>query len=722
MGLFCFSAASQDKPAKTATLRNVVVTGKKKLIEQKLDRIIVNVDAMITAAGDNTLEVLTKSPGVSVDINGNISLNGKRNVLVLIDGRPTYMQAQNLADYLRSLPAGILDKIELMSNPPAKYDASGGAVINIILKKNQAKGFNGNVSAGCNQGVYARINNALNINYRAKKFNLFGNFSYSNAHNFNDNNDSRYFYNTDESLHSALLMNSRYTSLTKAWNARTGMDYFVSRKTTLGVMLNANIRPKTDRLDYTGNGYNNSMQLDSISTGYTNGDYRWKNYSINLNLQHKFDSAGKTLTADIDHINYQSGGSQFSANAVYLPGNIVAGSDGLLFATPSNVHIWSVKTDYTQAIKGNIQFDAGFKHSYVSNDNQLNWFNQSSGNTFIPDYGKTDHFIYSEHVTAAYLTLVKEWKRWAAEAGLRMENTQARGHQLGNPAVPDSVFNLRYTSLFPVFYTSYKLDSAGSNTLTLSYGNRIRRPGYQQLNPFLFYHDRYTYSSGNPGLSPEYNYSLDLRYNYKQYVSATLSYSWERSLVYPTTRAAGDLFITRPQNYSSRRSIGIIPYVFLSPAKWWSLHANALVIFFINYSDGDGVQLTKYTNMHEVEVFNQFYFNKSWSVELNGFFPGRQSFGQTQAGSTPSYNISAGIQKTILKKQGTIRLKMDDIFHTMRRNSQTIGINQVSSFHEGQTDTRLLGLSFSYRFGREANARKRNHNTGGAGDEEKRVN
>ncbi|MEP6749875.1 MAG: outer membrane beta-barrel protein [Bacteroidota bacterium] len=705
--------------ANTTTLQAVVVTGQKKMIEQKLDRIVVNVDAMITAAGGNALDVLAKSPGVMVDLNDNISLNGKSGVLVLIDERLTYMTGQNLADYLKSLPAGILDKVELMSNPPAKYDASGNAVINIILKKNRIAGFNGNISTAYNQGIYAKINSSLNINYKKDKFNLFGNFSYSDNKDFTKNDDNRYFYNDNQMLQSVVLLNSHYTNQSNALNGRIGIDYFVSRKTTYGLMLTAGVRPKTDKLDYTSNQYDGNMTLDSTATGSTKGSYQWENYSINLNMQHKFDSIGKVLTADADYINYYSTGNQLSQSAVYLPDGSLSFSNSLLFKTPANINIWSVKADYTQPIKGKATLDAGVKSSYVSNNNQINWFSQT-GNSFTPDDSKSDHFIYSENINAAYITAAKQWKRWAAKAGLRLENTTANGHQIANSVVQDAAFRINYTSLFPSLYTSYKLDSNSNNTLTISYSRRIRRPGYQQLNPFLFYHDKYTYSTGNPDLSPEYSNYIELRYNYKHFAAITFSYGSQASLIYSLSVPQGNLLITKPENFSSRQLIGVLPNVSFSPFKWWSVNANAVILFFVNKNNNSNMTVIKNTNIHEIEIINQFNIKKSWNAELTGFFPGRQSFGQTQAEKV--YNISAGIQKNILKSKGSLRLKVNDIFHTMNPSTKTVGINQITAFHSGRSDTRQVGISFLYRFGKAVNARKRNHNTGGADDEEKRTN
>ncbi|MDB5091352.1 MAG: TonB-dependent receptor plug [Mucilaginibacter sp.] len=704
--------------ANKQTLKEVVVTAKKPLIEQKIDRTIVNVDAMLTAAGSNALEVLSKSPGVIIGPNDDISLNGKNNVLILIDDKPTYMSAQDLAAYLRTLPGGVLDKLELMSSPPARYDASGGAIINIVLKKNKLSGFNGGISLGYNQGVYARTNNALNINYRTPKFNIFSNLSYSHDQNFSNETYNRYFFNNDGSSNSSIVQNSRYTYLSNAWNGRIGFDYFVSPKTTVGIMFTGSTRPKTDLLTYQSNQYNGSMQLDSVGRGYTDGNYQSKNFGINLNLQHKFDSAGRVLTIDLDHINFNSGSSQFSPADVYLPDGSLINDQQRLFTFPSNVNIYAGKIDYTHPLVGKAEFDAGFKSSYVSTDNHSNWFNRQ-GNNLVPDYGQTNHFRYDENINSAYVNLKKEWKRWGAQGGMRLENTLSKGHQLSNPAIADSSFTKRYTSLFPSLYLSYKLDTIGNNTLVLSYSKRIHRPGYQQLNPFLFFHDQHSYSSGNPDLVPNFNEFFELRYAYKRYFGITVGYWSGNNGLNPVTQAIGDIFITKPYNFVNNRTYSFIPYFSLNPTQWWTLHLNAVLLYIINKGNAGGITINQKANVHEIETSNEFRLSKTWSAELDGFFPGKQAFAQSTGGSV--YNVSAGVQKSILQGLGTISLNANDIFNTLVNHNQTTDINRVSAFSTMETDTRRVGLSFTYRFGKAANARKRN-NTGSAEDEKGRTN
>jgi len=703
------------RPAGGDQLKEVVVTAKKPLIEQKIDRTIVNVDAMITAAGGNALDALSKSPGVIVDANDNISLDGKSNVLVLIDDKPTYLSGQDLATYLRSLPAGTLDKLELISNPPARYDASGGAVINVILKKNHAAGFNGGINIGYNQGVYGRSNDALNINYRTLSFNLFSNLSYSFDQNYSKETFSRYFYNPDGSLNSAALQNSYYKYKANGWSGRLGMDFFIGPKTTLGFMLTGNTRPKTDLLNYANSQFNGIMQLDSVGRGLTSGKYQAQNEGLNLNMLHKFDGSGTQLTADLDYVHFYSYGDQSSPIDVYFADGSPSTGQQYRFLLPSDINIYSGKADFGHPFAGKGEFDAGIKSSYVTTDNQLDWFT-GDGAGFVPYYSKSNHFRYAENINAAYVNLKKEWRRWGVQAGLRVENTNAAGRQFSNPAIPDSSFTKNYTHVFPSAYLSYKLDTMGNNTLVLSYNERIRRPGYQQLNPFLFYHDQYTYTSGNPNLVPYFNQYFELKYSYKQYIGITAGYNTGNNESQSLTQASGDVLITRPYNFINNRTYALIPYFSFDPARWWTSRINAVLLYILNNGSADGVVINQKTNVHEIEISNELQLGHDWSAEVDGFFPGKQTFGQSQ-GDKAGYNISGGLRKSILNGQGSISMNVNDIFNSLNFGSQTIGINQLSAFSTRQTDTRRIGAAFTYRFGKAVNARKRN--TSGSAEDEK---
>jgi hypothetical protein len=704
------------QPITNRTLNAVIITAKRPLIEQKIDRTVVNVDAMITAAGSNALEALSKSPGIIVDANDNISLNGKSNVLVLIDDKPTYMSGQDLAAYLRSLPAGTLDKLELISNSPARYDAAGGAAINIVLKKNRAAGFNGNMSVGYNQGVYSRSNDALNINYRTTKFNLFSNLGYSLDQNYSKEIFSRYFYNSNGTPNTAALQSSYYKYRSNAWNGRLGMDYFLDQKTTFGFMLTGNTRPRTDLLTYSNTQYNGGMQPDSLGKGFTSGKYQYRNTGLNLNMQHKFDNSGTQLTADADYVHFYSNGDQFSTLDAYLADGSFSDAQQRVFLLPSSVNIYSGKADFTHPFSAKVEFDAGIKSSYVTNDNQLNWFD---GDNHVIDYSRSNHFHYSENINSAYINIRKSWARWGMQVGLRAENTNASGHQFSNPAISDSSFTKSYTHLFPSVYLSYKLDTAGSHTLVLSYNQRIRRPGYQQLNPFLFYHDQYSYSSGNPNLVPYYNEYYEVRYSCRQFIGVTAGYGVGNNESQPLTLATGDVLITRPYNFINNRTYSLVPYISVEPTRWWTFRLNAVLLYMLNNGSANDVTIHQKATEHEIETTNELQLGKDWSAEIDGFFPGKQTFGQSQ-GDKAGYNISGGIRKTVLNGQGTLSVNVNDIFHTLNFGTRTIGISQVSAFSTRETDSRRVGIAFTYHFGKAANARKRN-TTGSAEDEKGRT-
>jgi hypothetical protein len=707
------------EPANRKLLKEVTVTAKKPLVEHKMDRTIINVEAMITAAGSNALEALAHSPGVLVDIDGNIRLNGKGGVLVLIDDKPTYLSAQDLAAYLRSLPAGMLEKIELISNPPARYDAAGSAVINLQLKKNKAPGCNGNISIGYNQGTYARSNDALNINYRNKKVNVFGSAGYArDAGNTKD--DSRRYYTTMAGANSLVIaLDRRYAYSSNGWNLRTGLDYYASAKTTLGILLTGGIRPRADQLHYNSAQLNASQKPDSTAMGYTTGNYQWYSGGVNLSVQHRITNNGEMITGDLDYVNIHANGSQYSATTVYQYNGNISSTDNMLYRLPADINIWSAKTDYALPLKGKANVEAGLKSSYVVTGYGNSWYNLA-GNDWVPDWAKSDHFIYAEHINAAYVSAAKEWKRWAIKGGLRMENTRMHGHQPGNVVMADSSFKRNYTNFFPTFYLSWKADSAGRHTITVSYGSRIRRPSYQQLNPFLFYNDRYSYSAGNPWLNPHYMNAVELKYDYRNFFGVEVAWFHVGQLIQSIVEPAGDVFISRPRNFGSNTSFNFISYLSADMVKGWHVNASLIVFHLINKGMANEQAVRNGITSGELELNNQFRLSKSWSAELSGLYATSHLSGQTK--TDPFWHMNAGLQKMILKEKGTLRVTANDIFHTLIRRDHITATAQLLAWRQVTTDTRRIGIAFSYRFGKDTNNRRRNHNTGGAAEEQGRLN
>ncbi|NBA86127.1 outer membrane beta-barrel protein [Emticicia sp. CRIBPO] len=705
-------------PAKNIQLKEVVVSAKKPLIEQDIDRTIVNVESMIGSATSNTLEVLGKTPGVSVDNNGEISLNGRTGILVLIDGRSTYMSGQDLASYLKSLPGGVLDKIELMDNPSAKYDAAGNAIINIRLKKNRTGGFTGSVSAGYSQGRYARNNDALSLNYNHRKINLFTNIGYNIEKNYTYETYYRKFYNTEAGLCSSLDLVNNQVGKNTGQSINLGLDFTASPKTTLGAIVNLNGGKGKNTFDYEGNNFNAGHQLTGLNTGNTLGKSSRTNLSTNLNMLHKFDNKGKELSADVNYIRYISDGDQALQNFIYQADGTLASRHDFLYILPSNIGIYTAKADYVQPFKNKVRLEAGFKSSVIDNENISDYYDLEGPIQSI-DNSKSNHFKYHENINAAYVNSQKAWKRLGVQLGLRVESTQARGKQLGNEEVSGSSFTKNYTSLFPSAFVSYKLDSVNKNTLTLMMVRRIARPNYQSLNPFLFFRDQYSYSSGNPMLKPQYQSRVELKFQHKQLLNMGLSYNWFTDIFLPTTEAAGNVFITRSDNVAKGFMFLLNTTLSLSPTKWWNfnptLRLSRMGIEGKVYTEN----LDFVTNVARLEFNNYFTFSKTLSGELIGYYASTDLNGQQV--TSGMYRLGAALQKKILKGKGSIRVSADDIFHSWVYERKSISLKQAESFQTSASDTQRIGFAFTYRFGKETFARKRRHNDNAAEAEKGRV-
>ncbi|WP_217602232.1 outer membrane beta-barrel family protein [Chitinophaga sp. GbtcB8] len=707
-----------DSTQKKVHLKAVEVTAKKPLLVQDIDKTVVNVDAMISSATSNTLEVLEKTPGVLVDNNGQISLNGK-GVLVLIDGRSTYLSAQDLSSYLRSIPGASLDKIELIDNPSAKYDASGGAVINIRLKKNRQNGVNGNFSTSYSQGVYDRQNTNLNINYKRGKLNFFGNFNYNHERYYSADDNNRQFYTDDTQLTNSVLLQNRRQNSFRSTSLRVGMDHMVNKNTTWGFVFYGDLNPHKEWMSYRSSSLNPGHITDSTSQGFMQGQDRRKNGAANLNYQHKFNNEGRELSADLDYIRYQTPGTQHLQNNSYLPDGTLNDQSLFGYNLLPGINIYSFKADYTHPLKNKAGWEAGVKSSYVTNDNNSQYLDLE-GSYPVEDDRRSNHFIYRENINAAYINARKSWRRIGVQAGLRIENTHLQGHQVANTYTPDSSFTRTYTNLFPSVFVSYKLDSAGNNTVTASINRRVSRPNYQLLNPFLFYQDNYTYTTGNPLLRAQYQTQYALKYQHRQNLGIGLQYGRFNDIIFQTTEAAGNIFITRPGNVFFGYMILLSVNTQLKPTTWWSLNANLQLAKLALKGTVGTENLRNGTSTGRLNVMNQFSFQKGWSAELSGFYFGRDIQGQRTV--DPRYRVAAAAQKKILKDKGSIRLSVEDIFHTWIPKERVISIKQASVYHTNETDTQRIGIAFTYRFGKEDFARKRKHADNAAGAETERAN
>ena len=701
----------------TKSLGAVVVTSKKPLIEQKIDRMVINVEASVTNVGSSALEVLEKSPGITVDKDGNISLKGKQGVVVLIDGRPSYLSGADLANMLRSMTSAQLDQIEIMTNPPAKYDAAGNAgVINIKTKKNKQYGYNGSVSATYGQGRYNRDNESLNFNYRNGKVNLFTNLSHNYGKRYNNLDIQRNFRDKDtKQLLRYFDQEAKMQSIWRSYNAKVGMDYFASKNTTFGVVFNGYSNP--------GEFGNRNTTLISDANGLlinetkATADFNqhWKNFSTNLNFRQVLDTTGQEITADIDYLTYSSTNDMELSNYYFdASGNNIEKPDTLLGSLPQEINIYSGKIDYIRPLKKGAKFEAGLKSSIVKTDNNAN-YDSIINNQLVHDYNRSNHFIYEENINAAYVNLSTPLgKKISAQLGLRLENTNAKGNQVTTGVT----FERNYTQLFPTAYFQYK--ASENHNVGLNYGRRIRRPNYHSLNPFIEFIDRYTSEQGNPNLKPQFSHNIELSHTFKGKLTTTLNYTNTTDIIQQVIEQNEERNETyvKQENIASQRQYGIAINSANEITKWWSSN----VYFNLSNNHFEGIVNNNFISldatMYMINSSQQFKFAKTWNAELSGFY--RSGGVEGVILFKPMGMVSMGVGKQVFKNKGNVKLNVRDVFFTQRFSASSKYGNVDAAF-QNQNDSRVVNLSFSYRFSKGKVNGGPKRRTGGAGDEQNRV-
>lgn len=711
-----FNAGTLQLVPVEKSLAGVTVVAKKPFIERKADKTVLNVESSISSTGSTALEVLEKAPGVTVDKDGNVSLKGKQGVLIMVDGKQTYLSGPELTNMLRNMSANQLEQIEVMTNPSAKYDASGrSGIINIKTKKNKQKGFNGSASTAYTQGIYSKTSNSLNLNYKNGKLNMFSTLSANYRNNFQQLDIYRRYLNTDKTTKAIFEQTSFTNKHGGNYNAKAGLDYSLSTRTTIGLVVSGVTNPFAQTGENTSYLKGSSGTLDSIVSARNSEHSKWKNGSVNLNFRHQFDSTGREITADVDYLTYNSNKDQFFSNYSYTAGWSLKNSDVLLGELPSAIHIFSAKTDYTQPLKKGAKFEAGLKTSYVNTDNTAGYFNLV-GNTKNPDYDKTNRFDYKENINAAYVNFNKEMKKWSLQTGLRLENTNYEGYQYGNPQRRDSSFSRSYTSLFPTVFVGY--NPSEKNQFSFSYGRRINRPDYEDLNPFLFFLDKYTYGAGNPFLKPMYSHVLEMSHTFKQFLTTTVNYSYTKDLFNEMFEQKDFATIVRQGNYGHMNDASVSVSVQKAVTKWW----NTMVYTEGKYNQFSGIlssgdAINTHATTFLANINNQFKFSKGWSAELSGWYRTKGIEGQIAIKALGQLN--AGVQKQVIKNKGTIKLAVNDILKT--RNPQgDINFQSTEARFRQYGDNRVATISFSYRFGKPIKGVQK-RKTGGAGDEQNRV-
>ena len=694
-------------------LTDVNVQTKKPMIEVTADKIIFNVEGSINAAGSNAFELLQKSPGVTIDKDDNISLKGKNGVRIYIDGKLSQIGGKDLSEFLRSINSADLESIEMISNPSAKYDASGNAgIIDLRLKKNKNFGTNESITAGMAFAHSPKANSSFNINHRDKTINIFGNYS----NNFGQRRTFQNLYRIqNDTIYDQHTINYSDPHI---HNFKTGMDFFINAKNTIGFIVNGNFNTVT----YSNvDGYALIMKNGSAAPQkilYSSGVQNVERSNLNYNINYRYaNSKGTELMIDGDMGRFRSKANSLQPNFYRTPSGVLLDEKIYRNSTPTDIDIETFKIDYeTPVNKGKLE--VGAKYSNVKTKNIFDFFNVISG-VNIMDSSRSDKFNYTENVNAGYINFTNPLgKKWSMRAGVRMENTISEGDLISNHPQPDDTVKRNYVDFFPS--AALTLTPNEKNSFNFSYSRRIDRPNYSDLNPFEDRIDELTYQKGNAFLRPQYTNIFEFTHTYKSHFNTTLSYSHIKDF---RTNIIDTTEINRVfRTVKNLASQDIFNFNFSAPfaiTKWWNTFftVNAYNSFYkADFGQNKKIDL----NIFAYSFFAQqsFSITEDFIFELSGFYNSPTIWGGTFK-TDPFYNVDAGLQKVLFKKKGNIKISYTDIFKTQKFR----GISDFGGAYldvSGRGESTQLRINFTYRFGN--NQVKANQHKTGLEDENKRIN
>jgi hypothetical protein len=696
----------------------VTVDGTVPYVQRKIDRTVITPDARIASVASNALEILEQAPGVTVDQNGQIILKGRAGIAVYINDKPSYLSGAELENYLRSLPAGSIKNVEIIENPPAKYEAAGNAgIININIKRSAFSGFYGSASASYRRSRYNGSNNSLNLNYNRKKISLSSNIGVGFWESFQDLNINRYYLDEEGVEQSAFNQNTFNNNGGKYLNGRIGLDIYASERTTLGFSYKRSGSPGervADNTSLVSDASGNLLQrvvADNVSQTTFNNDL------VSFYITQVLDSTGSEITFDADYVKYGSTNDQVFKNFQYDSEDNLIYSDQINGAIPSEINIYAAKTDYSKPFKDGSNFQAGLKSAFTQTDNEAIYSNTVEGVT-SPDYGLSNRFLYDEWINAAYVNYYRLIGKVELQFGLRGEATRLEGNQLGNLVTPDTSFTRSYGSLFPTFYAARQLDSAGVHQMNFSYGRRIDRPYFQDLNPFISPLDKFTFYTGNPNLLPTYSHNFSLTHTFKNMISTSLSYALIVDGINETLEIQDEIYYSRPGNIATSQYLTFSVNGNIPVTSWYTIdtYAQASAVKF------ESQLYTEQLNSSGINVYasltNSFNLKKGWKISVSGQYSSDQVYSQLLIKNYALMNF--GLQKNILKGKGSFRLSVNDIFYTRRGDGVINNLSQTNADWDSKFNSRSVSIALSIRFGK-SNSKKKKYQGSGSDSEQQRV-
>lgn len=682
-------------------IQEVTVNGRRPEIELKADRTVLNVENSTTASADNAYEVLRKAPGVNIDKDDNISLKGKTGITVTINDKPTYLSGQELASYLKSLNGTEIEKVELITTPPARYEAAGNTgIINIKLKRNSAIGVNGSANVGTVFTGKLSEFAGLSLNMRKGKLNTFGSINGRNSYYKNSLDSDRYLKG-DTSL---MLQRSKTHGHVQSFSYRAGADYELNRRHTFGVMARGSIAEYSSSLNANTSLLLKDGLLGKSLSSATESENNNHNISLNANYKMTIDTNGRSLNVDIDYVRYRNNGTDFNDTYYFDPTGTPIGNPLLLRSrTPSDIAIKSFRIDYVHPFSKETTLEAGIKGSMVKSDNNLQYERSfDARKSYTDDRERSNHFKFDEDIAAAYTSIAFDRNGWSLKGGLRAEHTWNKGHQV----TIDSTNKRSYIDLFPSLFIQRSISK--KNSLGISYTRRIDRPSYSKLNPFVWRIDEYSYMSGNPMLKPQYSDNIEINHSWNNRIFSSIGYSYTSNV---QTRVAEEVNIVKPasgsssssairaiklaeQNLKALNSLTLNISANFNPVKWLRTNNN-LTATYKEYSRENN-QSGNSSLMYQFYSSNSIILPKLCIFEVMGWYRSATVYGMMDMDA--QYIVNLGIQKKFLNEQLSLRVGFDDVFHTID-NKSWARYDNMNIYYVNKWDSQKVNISLTYRFG-----------------------
>lgn len=702
----------------TEKLAEVEVKAKRPLIERQMDKLVVNVSASPLAAGSNGNDILRRAPGVRIDKDGNITVNGK-SVEIWIDGKPSYLSGQQLKAMLDGTDGNTIEKIEIISNPSAKYDASGqGGIINIKTKRNMMKGLNGILSAAYGGMYFGDVKRwlqmdmvSLNLNYRSEKTYTYGQLTQVFGQNDIDLETYRKTPTLENYSYSGYAMDFQY------YMVKVGNDWYIDSVNTFGFILQVPYMKANQRI-IDGRNYAYTVEgTDTVSksVSHTGAQIQSPQHTANLNYTHTFnDELERELTVNVDYNRYnnKTTNTQLTDYEELIPYSL-----GLNINSQQVVDIYSAKLDFQTKFWKTGMIECGVKYGLSSTNNHMTTdsiFND------IPLSQTPQDFRYDEHVAAAYISVGKQFgEHWSVKLGLRGEYT----YSFGNWLSADSVTRRSYFNPFPTAYIGYTTSPLGKLqqpiAVSASYTRRIKRPNYWMLNPFRTYIDAYSYQEGNTALTPEFNNDVELHFSWTQYLNVTFNFAHTQDMFSQKTTILPDgMGYTKWSNFGTCTTHGgnlsltelpLVPkYVTAEDGTktmqgaWLALTVNAGWFHFINKSyeknaEGKPVYENR-THYGYVGGTLSAYLPKDWTLTFDGNWSSPMTTGYNKQGSM--YFLSFGVRKMYMPKGLIFNLNIQDLARSLSMVDKSEGMAPgYESWHENYVRQQRVMLSITWMFG-----------------------